>query len=141
MPGKPSSEETVARITIDSLMGEAKQVAEMRGLPPEMRFATPDEELALYDEWDDTVDPQAVLTERFQFHVTSGMPEDGALAEAILEASAAGFKNRLRMAQGAGRLKLTDQTRWLEDMAMKSRKRREAASMLPPDVLPPEGVL
>jgi hypothetical protein len=68
MPGKPSSEETVARITIDSLMGEAKQVAEMRGLPPEMRFATPDEELALYDEWDDTVDPQAVLTERFQFH-------------------------------------------------------------------------
>lgn len=124
---KDSFDESVARIAIERLTGEARQVSEMRGLPPDVRYATPEEELDLYDTWDDAVDPRAVLTERFQHHVTNGMPEDGALAEAMLETAAAGFKNRLKMAQGAGRLTLTEQTRWLEDMAMKSRKRRESA--------------
>jgi hypothetical protein len=126
MPGKDSFDETVGHIAISRLMGEAKQVAELRGLPPDVRYATPEEELDLFDTWDDAVDPQAVLSERFQHHVTNGMPEDGALAEAILEASAAGFSKRLEMAQGAGRLTLTEQTKWLEDTATKSRERRMA---------------
>jgi hypothetical protein len=121
MPGRDSFDETVGRLAISRLFGEAKQVSEMRGLPPDVRHATPEEELALYDEWDDRVDPQAVLTERFQKHVAAGLTPDGALAEAILETAAAGFSKRLKMAQGAGRLTLTEQVRWLEQMAMKSR--------------------
>ena len=131
-----SFDETVGRLVVDRLMGEARQVAQMRGLPPDVRYATPDEEMALYDEWDDSVDPNAVLAERFQKHLSDGVPEDMALTEAVLETCAAGFKNRLKMAGGAGRLTLTEQTRWLEQMAT---KRRKALGLPLPDEMPTMG--
>ncbi len=130
MPKKADSfNEQVARIAISRLTGEAKQVAEQRGLPPEVRFATPAEELALFDEWDDRVDPVAVLNERFQKYTQDGLPPDHAMTEAILDTCAAGFHNRLKMAQGGGRLSLTEQTKYLEDMGTKPRKQQP-----PPDV-------
>jgi hypothetical protein len=124
-----SHDETVARMALSRMVGEARIVSGMRGMPPNLRYATPEEEDALFDEWDDAVDPRAVLAERLQKHLADGQPPDVALTEAVLETCAAGFKNRLKMAQGGGRITLTEQVRYLE---AKAAKRMQAA--------PPMGV-
>lgn len=126
MPKQPKShQELVARITADRMVSDAKAVAAMRGLPADVRYTTPEEELDLFDQWDDKVDPVAVLQERFVKHTQDGLPPDQAMAEAVVETCAAGFKNRLKLAGGAGRLTLTEQAKYLETMAQKSRARRE----------------
>lgn len=139
MPGKSQSfDERVARNVINSVMGEAGQVAQIRGMPPELRYATPDEEILLFYQWDDKVNPLEVLAERFKKHLDSGMPEDGALTEAVLEASAAGYTNKLKLAQSGDRVtSLVKQTKYLEDMAAKYPRylelRGEHDAMKPPD--------
>lgn len=110
------------------MVNEAKAVAQMRDVPPDVRYATPEEEIELYEYWDEKVDPVAVFSERFLKYVDDGMTPDGAVTEAILDTSAAGFVHRLKMAGLEGRLTLTEQTAWLEDMAMKSRAHREKAA-------------
>ena len=125
-----SHDEQVVRIALDRLVGEAQGVAAQRGLPPDLRYTTPEEELALYNQWDDKVDPIAVMQERFAKHTQDGLPPEMAMAEAIVETCAAGFSNRLRLAGGAGRITLAAQAKYLESMAMKSRRAREKE--LPP---------
>jgi hypothetical protein len=129
MPKPPASfDEQVARLAADRMVGESKAVAGMRGLPADVRYATPQEELDLFDQWDEKVDPVAVLQERFAKHTADGLPPEMAMAEAIVETCAAGFSKRLKMAGGSGRLSLTEQTAYLERMAKKSRARREKQS-------------
>lgn len=129
MPAKKNAsfDEQVARIALNHMVGEAKAVSSMRGLPGDLRYTTPEEELALYDQWDEKVDPVAVMTERFAKHIGDGLPPDMAIAEAIVETAAAGFSNRLKLAGSQGRLTLSEQTAYLERMAKKSRARREKA--------------
>lgn len=121
----PSAEETVARMALERIKADAKAMAERRGLPPGLRYSTPDEELDLFDEWDPQVDPAAVLQERIAFHKGNGLDDESALAEGIVDTSAVGFKNRLKMAQADGRLTLTEQSNYLTKMAQKSRARKE----------------
>ncbi len=139
MAAKTSFDEQVSRIALDRIKGEAKAVAGMRGLPPELRYATPDEELLLYYTWDAAVDPHAVMMERLQKHIGAGMPPDAALAEAILEASAAGYVNKLKMGQADGRLDLASQVKYHEQMAAKYPRFLELKAQQmgepPPDVL------
>lgn len=140
-----SHDEQVARIALNQMVGQAKAVATQRGLPAELRYTTPEEELDLYDRWDEKVDPVAVMQERFAKHTGDGLPPEQAMAEAIVETSAAGFSNRLKLAGLQGRLTLTEQTAYLERMAKKSRARRErrAGTTEAPDMgadpLPTEG--
>ena len=136
MPKKaPSHDERVARLALDRMVGEAQVVSGMRGLPANLRFATPEEELALFNEADEKVDPRAVLAERLQKHLDDGQPPDVALAEAVLEAAAVTFPNRLKMAQGGGRITLTAQCAYLEKMAQKTMETQATAGP------PPEGTV
>lgn len=112
-------DEMVARTAISRLTSEAEQVAAMRGLPADIRYATPEEELRLYYQADPNVNPQQAVQQQFAKHMSEGMTPDGALAEAILETSAILFPNKLKMGQTAHPTSLTQQVAYHNAMAAK----------------------
>ncbi len=133
MAAPKSADERVARIVVARVFGEAKQMAAIRGTPAGLRTATPEEELRLFNEWDEKVDPMAVMQERMGFHLQAGLQPEDAYVEAVLDTCAAGFKNRLKMSAGGGRLTLSEQTSYLEKTAERARKARETAQP-PPEI-------